>query len=103
MEKQIKIPEAVTNMIQRLDIDMQSYRDIVIYILTHKDLNIDEDRFIEFQKQYTNTKYAFEIAKQELEKKYILNLNNENENNKKYNSWTLDYRTNTIHVQIKEV
>lgn len=87
----IEIPEAVVNFIQRLDVECQSYKNIISYILTHDDMNITTERFKSYQQDYQNTLYAFEIAKQELEKKYIFN------NFINY-TWNLNYKTNIITI-----
>lgn len=87
----IEIPEAVVNFIQRLDVECQSYKSIISYILTHDDMDITTERFKQYQKDYQNTLYAFEIAKQELEKKYISYNPNQ--------QWTLNYKTNTLLIQ----
>lgn len=87
----IEIPEAVVNFIQRLDVECQSYKNIISYILTHDDIDITTERFKQYQEDYQNTLYAFEIAKQELEKKYIFN------NFINY-TWNLNYKTNIITI-----
>lgn len=87
----IEIPEAVVNFIQRLDVECQSYKNIISYILTHDDMDITTERFKQYQEDYQNTLYAFEIAKQELEKKYIFN------NFINY-TWNLNYKTNIITI-----
>lgn len=91
----IEIPEAVVNFIQRLDIECQSYKNIISYILTHEDMNITTERFKQYQEDYQNTLYAFEIAKQELEQQYIdISLNNI--------PWHLNYKTNKITINYKD-
>lgn len=87
----IEIPEAVVNFIQRLDVECQSYKNIISYILTHDNMDITTERFKQYQEDYQNTLYAFEIAKQELEKKYIFN------NFTNY-TWNLNYKTNIITI-----
>lgn len=88
----IDIPEEIVNFIQRLDIECQSYKNIISYILIHNDVNISNERFKQYQENYQKTLYAFEIAKQELEKKYVLN-------NFSNCSWRLDYKTNSLFIK----
>lgn len=89
MEKHIEIPESITNMIRRLELDAKGYKDIIIYILSHNDLNISDKQFDRYQEQYLNANAAFEYAKAELAKKYITN---------KYKSWNLNYYNNTLTI-----
>lgn len=56
-------------------------------------MDITNQRFQEYQEAYVNTKYAFEIAKNEFEKKYIFPLNL----NFDYN-WELSYSTNKLKI-----
>lgn len=92
----IEVPEAVVNFIQRLDVECQSYKNIISYILTHEDMNITTERFKQYQEDYQNTLYAFEIAKQEFEKKYVSILHFKNI------SWNLDYKTKKIIIKGNE-
>ncbi len=87
----IEIPGSVVNFIQRLDIECQSYKNIISYILTHEDMNISTERFKQYQEAYQNTLYAFEIAKQELEKKYLYNFKNP--------QWKLNYKNYQIIIK----
>lgn len=87
----IEIPGAVVNFIQRLDLECQSYKNIISYILTHEDINVSTERFKQYQEAYQNTLYAFEIAKQELEKKYLYNFKNP--------QWKLNYKTYQIIIK----
>lgn len=87
----IEVPGAVVNFIQRLDIECQSYKNIISYILTHEDMDVSTERFKQYQEAYQNTLYAFEIAKQELEKKYLYNFKNP--------QWKLNYKNYQIIIK----
>lgn len=96
---EIEIPEAVTNIVWRLDTDYHGYQNIITYILSHEDFNVNKELFDQYQQQYLNAKYAFEVAKQEMIKKYV--DQNINKNFSKY-EWTLDYKNNIITILVKE-
>ena len=93
---EIEIPEAVTNMIWRLDTDYHGYQNIITYILSHEDFNVNKELFDEYQQQYLNAKYAFEVAKQEIAKQYIT------EQYVKPYRWTLNYIDSIILITQKE-
>ena len=95
MIKEIEIPKSVTNMIWRLDTDRIGYRNVLSYILTNPDLNIKNEKFNKYQEEYLNVNYAFEIAKIELIKKYIIDMNIKNIDN-----WNLDYATSTLYYEV---
>lgn len=95
-EVTIEIPELVVNYIQRLDTECQSYRNIISYILTHDDMDITTERFNQYQNEYINRLYVFEVAKNELEKKYI------QPKTSTYIKWELNYRDNLLHILQKE-
>ena len=95
-QKQIEIPEAATNIVQRLDFDAQGYKDIIIYLLSNKDIEISEERFNEYQEKYLEAKYTFELAKQEIEKQFI-----DSENITNYN-WNLNYKNNILTITWEE-
>ncbi len=96
MVVEIEIPESVVTFIMRLNTDYKGYQEIIKYILTHPKLTISEKQFNDYQKQYLNAAYAFELAKQEIEKKYIDDLYPDKI------SWTLNYKNNILEVKIKD-
>ena len=98
MIKQITVPEDITTMIQRYDVEQTARRNVIAYILSFNDIDITNERFQNYQKEYEEKLFSFEIAKKELEKQYILP---EVKDNKTY-SWNLDYETNIINLNIKE-
>ena len=95
-QKQIEIPEAATSIIQRLDLDVQGYKDIIIYLLNHNDIDISKEKFDNYQQKYLEAKYTFELAKQELEKQYM-----DSENITNYN-WNLNYKNNILTITWEE-
>ena len=93
----IQIPEEVRNDIQKADIEQSSRRNIITYLLGHDDIEISESRFAKYQKEYDEKLFAFEVAKRDLEQRYILPA----VNNQK-NTWALDYNTCKVKIQITE-
>lgn len=100
MQRQVEIPDAVTLMLQRLELDYEGYKDIIIYILNHEDFGVNQVLFNEYQRQYLNAKYAFELAKQEIAKQYIYNDNKMNNHNC---HWSLNYANNIITITEEEI
>ena len=92
----IEIPEDITIIVQRYDIERTSRRDILIYLLQN-DINIDENRFTQYQKEYDEKYFAFDVARGEIEKYYVRPL----VNNRKCD-WSLDYATNIITINLME-
>ena len=93
MFKPIIIEEALVNYIEGLDYEYQSRRELIVFMLT-SNMNIETIAFQKYQKEMTDYYIKFNIAKEELEKKYIRPIiNNKNV------SWQLDYTTNTIKIE----
>lgn len=92
----IEIPENVTNMVQRFDIERSSRRDIIINIMQNN-YDIPADRFDRYQKEYDEKYFAFETAKTEIEKNYVIPATGGRKCN-----WSLDYATNIITITFVE-
>lgn len=97
MTKVITVPEEVRNAIQRVNLERDSRRDVLIFIMEHEDINISPERFAQYQKEYDEKYLAFEQAKSKLEKEYVLPVTNG-----KANNWSLDYATCKITIEINE-
>ena len=63
MEKIITIPEERTIEVQKADVERSARRDIIVYLMEHPEINVDENRRSEYQKEY-DEKY-FEASTQE--------------------------------------
>lgn len=94
---EIKIPEAFRNEIQRANIEKDAYRDILVYILTLEDIKISQDRIDKYWETYYEKYKKFEDLKIKLEKEYIQSLNINN-----FSTWSLDYDSCIIKVEINE-
>lgn len=94
---QINIPTEIKNLIQKFDIEAQSRKEIIEYVLLNN-INITNNHFQQYQKDYEKRLYEFNIAKQELFNKYVLPKLKENSN---YN-WRLDYNTSILTIEVDE-
>lgn len=92
MIKVITIPEKLRNDIQRANIERDSRKEIIVYILENN-LNVSSERLNQYQKEYEDKFFLFESLKQELENTYIkpLDLN--------YKKWSLDYSTCEVSIE----
>lgn len=93
----INIPIEIKNLIQKFDIEANSRKEIIEYVLLNN-INITNEHFQQYQQDYEKRLYEFNIAKQELVNKYILPKLKENT---KYN-WNLDYTTSILTVEVEE-
>lgn len=82
MKNVIIISEEDRNNLQRAHAECESRMNIITYIL-QGNIKIDENRFLDYQKDYTEKYMIFETEKSNLEQKYLKNLN--------YNNWNLNY------------
>ena len=98
MIKKIEIPEKLVTMIQKYDIEQTARRNVIAYILSFNNINITNERFQKYQKEYEEKLFSFEITKKELEKEYITPIIKENT---KY-SWNLNYNTNILTLNIED-
>lgn len=94
MTKTITIPEELRDKVQRADIERSACRDIITYIIGKNDIDLSNERFLQYQQEYNNRFFAFENAKKEVERDYV---------KKNFNdaiSWNLDYNTCEVTVTI---
>lgn len=87
----ITVPDEVRIATQRADIECSARRDIITHIL-EKNIQIPAERFEAYQKEYDDKFFAFEQAKQRIEKEYVRPVV------ANPISWSLDYNTNIISV-----
>ena len=91
----VTIPEEVTTMVQRADIECASRREIITYILENN-LNVSMERFAAYQKDYDDKYFKFQQMKAKIEKDYV-RTNVENPV-----SWSLNYNTNVVTIVTKQ-
>ena len=97
MEKIITIPEDRTIEVQRADVERSSRRDIIIYLMEHPEINVDEERRKLYQKEYDEKYFAFEQAKNNIERDFVIPASDG-----KANNWSLDYSTNEITITLAD-
>lgn len=93
----INIPNDIKNLIQKFDIEAQSRKEIIEYVLLNN-IDITNERFAQYQQDYDKRLYEFNVAKQELAKTYVLPEVKEID---KYN-WRLDYTTSILAIEVEE-
>ena len=93
MEKIITIPEERTIEVQKADVERSARRDIIVYLMEHPEINVDENRRSEYQKEYDEKYLAFEQAKSRIERDFVIPTTEG-----KASNWTLDYSTNEITI-----
>lgn len=93
MIKNIVLPvEAeMVNSIQRLNVEAESRRNIIAYMLS-SGMNIDSEAFLRYQAEYQNFYKDFETAKMVFEKSFVKTQY------PNATSWSLDYQTNEVTI-----
>lgn len=94
---EITIPEEVKTIVQRANIERDSRRDILLYIMSHEDINISQERIDLYQRQYDEKYFQFEQAKKNIEQIYVYPATNG-----KAIDWSLDYNTNIITINVED-
>jgi hypothetical protein len=92
----ITVPEEIRNEVQRYDIERSSRRDIIAYILSGA-VNVSEERFAQYQKEYDEKFAAFEQAKSNIEKNFVMPATSG-----KASNWSLDYSTCDVTITYEE-
>lgn len=95
MIKTITIPEELRNRIQRANVERDSRRDILLYIMQNN-LNIPEERIKQYQKEYDEKYFEFEQMKAMIEKEYVQSIINNNQTS----NWTLNYNDCIITIEV---
>ena len=95
MEKIITIPEERTVEVQKADVERSARRDIIVYLMEHPEINVDENRRAEYQKEYDEKYLAFEQAKSRIEQDFVIPAING-----KASSWNLNYSTSEITITL---
>ena len=94
---EITVPEYIRDQAQKANVERDSRRDILTYIMSHSDIDIPEERFIRYQKEYDEKYLAFEQAKGIIEKEYVVPATEG-----KASNWSLDYSSCVVTITINE-
>ena len=87
MEKNVIIVSAEDrDAVQRANIESDSLMNLITFMINH-DVNISNERFKQYNENYTKAFAAFEAAKAMIEKKYLVSANI------KAKMWNLAYDT----------
>ena len=87
----ITVSEEDRNIVQRADIEASSLMNLITFMINH-DVNITNERFMDYERRYQDAFLAFEKAKSALEKKYLNNLG--------FKSWNLNYESCELSYEI---
>lgn len=96
MTKTITIPKELRDKVQRANVERNSRRDILLYIMENN-LNISEVRIMNYQKEYDEKYFEFEQAKATIEKEYVQpSVNNQALN------WSLNYDDCIVTIEVAD-
>lgn len=96
MIKTITIPAELRDKTQRANIERDSRRDILLYIMENN-LNISKERIANYQKEYDEKYFKFEQAKATIEKEYVQpSVNNQALN------WSLNYDDCIVTIEVAD-
>ena len=89
---EIKIPEDMSNYIEGLMYEVNARKDLVAFCI-ERGVDINNDIFQRYHKEYIDFSAQYEIAKKEMENTYI---------KPKYPNckWNLDFSINTVLVEV---
>lgn len=90
MANVIIVTEEDRDRVQRADIECSSRMHLISFMIDNN-MDTQNDTFKRYQKEYQETYVAFNEAKSEIEKKYLMGVN--------ASSWTLDYKTCELRYQ----
>ena len=98
MTKIIQVSKDLCNLVQKANLERNSRRDLLLYIMQNQ-LNISQEKLQQYQEEYDEKYSNFEKLKLIIENKYVKPIVSPNENY----SWSLDYYTCEITVNIDEI
>ena len=96
MVKIITIPEEIRDKAQKANVERDSRRDILLYIMENN-LNIPEERINRYQQEYDAKYLEFEQAKSVIEKEYVMPITEG-----KALNWSLDYSTCIVSITLPD-
>lgn len=97
MIKEIIVPEELRTRVQRANIERDSRRDILLYIMSHDNIDISEERIARYQKEYDEKYLEFEQAKSIIEKEYVMPATDG-----KALNWSLNYHTCVVSITLPD-
>ena len=97
MIKEIIVPEELRTKVQRANVERDSRRDILLYIMSHDDIDISEERITRYQKEYDEKYLEFEQAKSIIEKEYVMPATDG-----KALNWSLNYHTCVVSITLPD-
>ena len=96
MIKEITIPEELKNQVQKANLERDSRRDILLYIMQNN-IDIPKQRMVEYQEEYDKKFLEFDKMKKIIEKEYVMPATD----GKAFN-WFLDYQTNIVSITLPD-
>ena len=96
MIKTITVPEEIRDLAQKANIERDSRRDILLYIMQN-DVDISKERIARYQKEYDEKYFAFEQAKSKIEKEYVMPATNG-----KALNWSLNYSNCVVTITLPD-
>lgn len=95
LTKCFTVPEETTNYIERLAREVEGAKSIIAFMLAN-DMQTNTDSFKQYKAEYDDANAAYDIAKTELQNKYIPQELMDRDG--KNISWNLDYATSKLTV-----
>ena len=78
----IKVSKEDRDIVQRANVESSSLANLISFMITNQ-VDINNERFLEYEKRYQEAYQNFEKEKFNIERKYLSNVT--------YSSWVLDY------------
>lgn len=97
MEKVIKIPSELTSAIEVAQYDYNSYRDIIVYMLSSTNYDTDTKAFKNYNELSKKAYVAYETLKRQLQDEYIVPVCGNNIVN-----WNLNFDSSEVTVNYYE-
>lgn len=93
--QKIIVPETLRNELQKREMEYNARREIIIYILQNN-LQIPQERFEAYEKEYDQKFQAFEQLKDQITKEYVQPIVQNPD------FWNLNYETCELTIQEKK-
>ena len=94
----IQIPQEIVDAVEHYNIEYEAAQEVIIKILENNKLDINQNLFKIYQKEYDHKFYMFNKYKKEIEEKYVIPQVNDNLNY----TWHLNYTTKILTIYIQE-
>ena len=94
--KEIFVGEELTNYVERLSREVEGSKEVIAFMLENNK-NIASDSFKAYKKEYDEVKAEFDIARQEVQDKFVPKALIDFDGNN--TSWELDYATQVITIK----